>query len=368
MKIKGGWDRTLLWTLGALVSFGLLMLLSASGPFGYQKFNDTMYFFKHQLLFGLLPGLVLFFIFAKLDYRRLVKFAPLVMIFSIILLVLVYVPGIGMHFGGSNRWVNFGFFSFQPSELVKIGFLIYISAWLEKRSEDNDVTTIEKGLIPFLLSLGVIMFLLVMQPNTGSMAVIVLSSLVVYFIAGAPLSWFAGLGFSGIVLLALLVTSSPYRARRVEVFLHPTLDPKGLGYHINQAYLAIGSGGVLGLGYGHSRQKWLYLPEVYGDSIFAIIAEEMGFVITALFLIVLGYFVYRCFVIARNAPDKFGRFLAVGIGSWIGIQSFLNIASMLGIAPMTGVTLPFVSYGSSAFVALSIASGIMLSISRNSKV
>ena len=158
--------------------------------------------------------------------------------------------------------------------------------------------------------------------------------------------------------------SSPYRAKRVEIFLHPDLDAKGIGYHINQAYLAIGSGGVLGLGYGHSRQKWLYLPEVYGDSIFAVIAEEMGFILTSLFILLLGYFIYLTFDIARNTSDLFGKFLAVGIGAWIGIQSALNIASMLGLAPMTGVTLPFVSYGSSAFVSLSIATGILVSISK----
>ena len=368
MQNQGGIDKKFLWTLAVLVLFGLLMLLSASGPFGYQKFNDTLYFFKHQLYFGLLPGLVLFFLFAKLDYRRLIKFAPVIMLFSIFLLVLVYIPGIGMHFGGSNRWVNFGLFTFQPSELVKIGFLIYISAWLEKRSDENNVSNIEKSLVPFLLVLGIVMGLLIMQPNTGSMAVIVLSALVVYFIAGAPWQWFVGLGFSGVLLLSLLVMSSSYRARRIEVFLHPSLDTRGLGYHINQAYLAIGSGGLLGLGYGHSRQKWLYLPEVYGDSIFAVLAEEMGFILTSLFLLLLGYFIYHIFEIARHAPDKFGRFLAVGIGSWIGIQSVLNIASMLGMAPMTGVTLPFVSYGSSAFVALSIATGILFSISKNVKL
>lgn len=340
------------------------MLLSASGPLGYQRFGDVMYFFKHQLFYGLLPGAILFVIFAGMDYRKLVKFAPAALILSIVLLLCVYLPGIGMRFGGSGRWVNFGLFAFQPSEFVKIGFLIYVAAWLEKRVEDREAHNLEKGFIPFLIALSIIMVLLILQPNTGSMVVIAGSALTAYFISGAPLAYFAGLGVAGAALFGLLIKATPYRADRVLTFLHPENDPQGIGYHINQALLAIGSGGLWGLGYGHSRQKYLYLPEVAGDSIFAVVAEELGFIITAFFLTLLAFFIYRCFEIAKKAADPFGRFLAVGISAWIGIQSALNIASMLGLVPITGVTLPFISYGSSAFVALSIACGIMASISR----
>lgn len=358
-------DRKFLLILGMIVGFGLLMLLSASGPLGYQKFEDSAYFFKHQLIYGLLPGTFLFLIFSRLDYRKLQFLAPAALIGSIVLLLLVYIPGIGLHFGGSGRWVQLGFISFQPSEFVKLGFLIYVAAWLAKR-HDYEAKTLEGGLIPFLLSLSVIMGLLILQPNTGSMAVIVGASLTVYFIAGAPLIWFAAIGLASALLIALLVKLTPYRAARFLTFLHPELDPQGIGYHINQAFLAIGSGGLFGLGYGHSRQKYLYLPEVAGDSIFAVIAEEMGFLVACLLLAAIGYLVYRMFIIARRAPDYFGRFLAVGIGAWIGIQTIFNIASMIGLMPITGVTLPFISYGSSAFVALSAACGIMASISRQS--
>ena len=359
-------DRKFLWSLVALVAIGLVMLISASGPLGYQKFHDAAYFFKHQILVGVLPGLVLFWIFSRIDYRRLAQFAPAALIISVALLVLVYVPGVGMKFGGSGRWVNLGI-AFQPSEFVKIFFLIYVAAWLEKR-HGEDSKTLEKGLFPFLMSLSIIMFLLIMQPNTGSMAVIVGAALTAYFIEGAPLGWFFGLGATFTALIVLLIKMTPYRAQRFLTFLHPELDPSGIGYHINQAYLAIGSGGLFGLGYGHSRQKYLYLPEAAGDSIFAVMAEEMGYIFCLGFLVLLGYFIKQCFSIAKRAPDLFGRFLATAIGAWILIQATLNIASMIGLMPITGVTLPFVSYGSSAFVALSIGCGIMASISRGSEL
>ncbi|MFZ6015168.1 MAG: putative lipid II flippase FtsW [Patescibacteria group bacterium] len=365
---RGKVDPVFLWSLIIVFVFGLFMLLSASGPLGYQRFNDVTYFFKHQLIYGLIPGLVLFIVFARLDYRRLVKFAPSALILSIVLLLLVYVPGIGMKYGGSGRWVDFGLFTFQPSEFVKIAFLVYVAAWLEKRIDEREAHNLEKGFIPFLAALSIIMVLLILQPNTGSMVVIAGAALTAYFISGAPLVYFAGIGAASAALFAILIKATPYRAQRVLTFLHPELDPHGIGYHINQAFLAIGSGGLWGLGYGHSRQKYLYLPEVAGDSIFAVVAEELGFVITTFFLALLFFVVFRIFEIAKKASDPFGRFLAVSIGAWIGIQSALNIASMLGLVPITGVTLPFVSYGSSAFVALSIACGIVASISKGSEL
>ena len=361
---RGQIDKGLLWSLLILVVFGLFMLLSASGPLGFQRFGDVLYFLKHQVYFGLLPGLIFFYFFSRLDYRKLIPLAPAALIGSIVLLLMVYIPGLGMRLGGSGRWINLGIVTIQPSEFVKIGFLIYVAAWLEKRQEQEETKNIEKGFVPFLIALSTVIILLILQPNTGSMVVIAGAALTAYFIAGAPLVWFAGLGVAGAALFGFLISVTPYRAARILTFLHPELDPQGIGYHINQAFLAIGSGGLWGLGYGHSRQKYLYLPEVAGDSIFAVIAEEMGYLVCVMFICLLGYFIYRCFIISKQASDPFGRLLAVGIGSWIALQSIFNIASMLGLMPITGVTLPFVSYGSSAFVALSIACGIMASISK----
>jgi len=360
-------DPRLLTTLIGIVVFGLIMLLSASGPLGLQQFKDSWFFFRHQVLYGILPGAALFYLVSRFDYRKLRPLAFIALITSIVLLILVYLPGIGLHFGGAGRWVKLGFISFQPSEFVKVTFLVYAAAWLASRHETT-ARTIQEGLVPFLTALGSVMILLILQPNTGSMTVIAGSALLTYLVAGAPLIWFGALFVGGFGLLGLLIEITPYRTARFMTFLHPELDPQGVGYHINQAFLAVGSGGPFGLGYGHSRQKYLYLPEAAGDSIFAVIAEELGFLISVAFLAVMAYLVYRCFVIARGAPDAFGKFLTVGIGAWIGIQTVLNVGSMIGLLPITGVTLPFVSYGSSSIVALFIGMGIVANISRQSRL
>jgi cell division protein FtsW len=366
MRHAQGIDRPFLALLGGIVLFGLVMLLSASGPLAYQHFSDSWYFFKHQIAFGLIPGSLVFLFFSRLDYRKLRPLAMLALILSIVLLILVFVPGVGLRFGGAGRWVQFGPFAFQPSEFVKVTFLVYVAAWLAKNHQQKG-KTVEEGLLPFLTALGVVMGLLILQPNTGSMSVIGISALLMYFISGAPLIWFLGIAVAALGGLGLLIKLTPYRTARFMTFLHPELDPQGIGYHINQAYLAIGAGGLFGLGYGHSRQKYLYLPEVAGDSIFAVIAEEMGFIVCLMLIAAFAWLVYRIFRIARNAPDDFGRFLATGIGCWIAVQTVFNISSMLGLMPITGVTLPFVSYGSSALLALAIGMGIVASISRQSR-
>jgi cell division protein FtsW len=360
-------DRTFLLLLSGVVVFGLVILLSASGPLGFQKFNDSWFFIKHQLTRGVLPGLGIFWALAMLDYRKLRPFAVMGLFVSIGLLILVYLPGVGLSLKGAGRWVQFGPISFQPSEFVKVTFLLYVAAWLAARHE-HKAKTLDEGLFPFLGALGVVMFLLIKQPNTGSMAVIAGSALIMYFIAGAPVMWFVGLGAGMVGLIWLLIKITPYRAARLMTFMHPELDPQGIGYQINQALLAVGSGGPFGLGYGHSRQKFQYLPEVAGDSVFAVMAEELGFFLTLVFIGLLSYLIYRAFQIAKNCPDDFGRFLATGIASWFAIQSVFNIASMIGLMPITGVTLPFVSYGSSAFIALAAGAGLIASISRHSRI
>lgn len=365
---KGSIDTIFLSLVLGLIGFGLIMLLSASGPLGLQHFGDNWYFFRNQLLRGLLPGALCFFIISRIDYRRLRPLAFGALIVSIVLLMLVFIPGIGLRFGGAGRWVALGPIAFQPSEFVKVTFLVYTAGWLAAsarasvRSKD-----LREGLLPFICVLGLVMLLLVLQPNTGSTMVIAGSALLMYLVAGAPLAWFAGLSVIGAAGLWLLIRLTPYRAARFMTFLHPELDPQGVGYHINQAFLAIGSGGPFGYGYGHSRQKYLYLPEVAGDSIFAVMGEELGFFLTTLFICCIGWLIYRCFRIAKDAPDDFGRFLATGIGCWVGIQGFFNMGSMLGLVPITGVTLPFVSYGSSAYVALAIGLGLVASVSRQSR-
>ncbi len=360
-------DRRFLWLVSGLTLFGLLILLSASGPLGLSRFNDTWFFFKQQLTKGIIPGIFLFYIISRIDYRKFRPLAVPALIASIVLLILVYIPGVGLRFGGAGRWVDLGIISFQPSEFVKVTFLIYVAAWLAARHQ-NKARTLEEGLLPFLAALGLVMGLLILQPNTGSMAVITGSALLMYFVAGAPIAWFVILGLGGLGLIALLIKLTPYRAARFMTFMHPELDPQGIGYHINQAFLAVGSGGLFGLGYGHSRQKYMYLPEVAGDSVFAVMAEELGFFLVLVFLAAMAFLVDRCLFIARNSADDFGRFLATGIGCWIAVQTVLNVSSMIGLMPMTGVTLPFVSYGSSAVIGLAVGLGIVASVSRQARI
>jgi len=356
-------DPVIVGLTAALVVFGLLMLVSSSGPIAMQRTGDSFFYVKRQIVNGVLPGLFMFAFFAIVDYRKWKSLAFLALLASIGLLTLVFIPGLGSMRGGSHSWVQIGPIGFQPSEVVKLTYLVYLSAWLTSRKGD-DVRRAETSLFPFLGSLGAIILLLVLQPDTGSMAVIVGTSLMLYLISGAPLIWFAGLFAAGTGLLALLIKYSPYRAARFTTFLHPEADPLGVGYHINQAMLAIGSGGPWGLGYGHSRQKYLYLPEVESDSISAVMAEELGFIGIALFLVVFGWLVWRCFSIARTSKDPFGSYLAAGVGTWFAVQFLLNIGSMTGLMPMTGVTLPFISHGGSSMVVLIGAMGLIAGIPR----
>jgi cell division protein FtsW len=360
-------DVQLLVIVGALVAFGLLMLTSASAPTGYERFGDSFYFTKHQLFFGLIPGVFFLYLLSRIPYAKWRVRAWGLLLISVGLLVLVFLPGIGAGFGTSRSWISVGgLFSVQPSELVKLTFLFYLAAWLEQRGE-RGVRDVHTGFVPFVSVLGAIMVLMVLQPDVGGMSVIVAMSMAVYFIAGAPLLHLGGLVAGGAALLSLLIAAAPYRAARFTTFLYPELDPQGLGYHINQALLAIGSGGFFGLGYGHSRQKFQYLPEVSSDSIFAVIAEEMGFVIGVCVLLLFLAFLRRALRIARAAPDPFGAYVVIGIASWMTIQAFVNVGSMVGLMPMTGVTLPFVSYGGTSLAVSLAAVGVMLNVSRYAK-
>ena len=358
-------DPLILGLVAGLVIFGLIVLMSATGPVAFQRTQDSLYYVKHQILSGVLPGLFLFAFFAVIDYRILKKLAPVFLIGTLALLLVVYVPGIGVTVGGARSWISLGSVQFQPSEIVKLTFLIYLAAWLSGRA-GGKAHDLHEGLIPLAGMLSGVALLLIIQPDTGTAAVIIGTAMIMYLASGAPLIWFAGMVTLGAGAIAFLVKSSPYRAARFMTFLHPELDPQGIGYHINQAILAIGSGGILGLGYGKSRQKYLYLPEVEADSIFAVMAEELGFIITIVFVIAFGFLVWRCFKIALESRDPFGAYLAIGIGAWLGIQGLVNLMSMTGLMPMTGVTLPFISHGGTSMAVMLGAMGLIAGIPRHS--
>ncbi len=349
-----------------LLALGMIMLSSASAVLSFQKFGTPYYYVVHQLLFGVLPGLVLLFAASRIDYHLWRPFALPFLLFSIGLLVLVFLPGIGYEFGGARRWVHLGPLLFQPSELAKLSFILYLAVWLSSKGVKH-IQNFAYGFLPFSVMTGTLALLVILQPDVGTMGVIALIAFSMYFIGGAALPHLAIAATAGVTLLIILIRSAEYRFKRFMTFLHPELDPLGIGYHINQALLAIGSGGIFGRGFGHSRQKFAYLPEVTGDSIFAIIAEEMGFIFALLFIGLFVFLAVRGLRIARNAPDDFGKFIAIGIVAWIAFQAFINIAAMLSLLPLTGIPLPFVSYGGSSMRVSLFAIGILINISRQGK-
>lgn len=352
--------------LGILIVFGLIVLASASSVQGYQEFGDSYYYLKHQLLYGLVLGGIAFYIMSKIEYHYWRQYAFPIAVVTIILLLIVFVPGIGVERLGAKRWIDLGGFSFQPSEVVKLSFIIYLAAWLEKRG--RQVEDVSYGFFAFLSMLGALVLLIaIAQKDLSTTIVIAVISIVMYYVAGAPWKHLGYIFLGGIASIFTLIKIAPFRTARFTVFLDPAADPQGIGYHVNQALLAIGSGGVFGLGLGHSRQKFNYLPEVMSDSIYAIVAEEMGFVVAAGLVVLYLALVVRSLQIAKRAPDDFGRYLAVGIVTWVGFQAFINIGAMLSILPLTGIPLPFVSYGSSSVIMLFAAMGLLVNISKKAQ-
>lgn len=361
-------DRGFLMLTLLILLLGMIILTSASSVVAWQRFADPYFYVKHQLEFGVALGLVAMFIFARIDYHKWRSYAVPAMILTIGLLIVVLIPGVGFSYGGSNSWINFGIFFFQPAELAKLTFIIYLASWLTNQDRYKQVSELEAGFIPFMVLLGIISFLMLLQPDFGTLSVIAVIALSMYFVAGGRIKHLAGVTLGAVVLFFLLIRTSAARFSRFTVFLNPDLDPQGIGYHINQAKLAIGSGGIFGLGLGHSRQKFNYLPEVIGDSIFAVLAEEAGFILTTALILLLLLFILRGLKIARHAPDLFGRLLVVGIMMWVTFQTFVNIGAMVGLLPLTGLPLPLISYGSSSVLTLLAGLGIVLNISRNQNV
>ncbi len=359
-------DKILLYTTFALLIFGLVMVASAGVAYGQTHFGDMYYFFKRQLLVGVLPGLVILYVAQKIDYKFWKKISLPFFLASVIALILVLIPGTGMNIYGASRWLRLGIFSFQPAEMLKLALVIYLAAWLEGRKEK--VKDFFEGLIPFIIIVAIISFLLMKQPDMGTLGVVILIAISIFFVSGSKISHMLAMAGAGIAAFIVLVKTEAYRMNRLLVFLHPELDPRGIGYQINQALLAIGSGGVLGVGLGHSLQKFNYLPEPVGDSIFAIIGEELGMAGEIFLILLFLALALRGLKIAKNAPDTFSKLMAIGIVSWITFQAFINIAAISGLIPLTGVPLPFVSYGGTSIIFLLASIGILLNISKHAKI
>jgi len=359
-------DYVFVISLFCIIFFGLVMLSSASSVLSYQKFHTPFYYIVRQILFGIIPGLILFFICSRIDYHVWQKYSFLLLSFSILLLIAVFLPGIGFSYGGARRWIHMGSFLIQPSEIVKLTFLLYLASWFSNR-ETRQVKDMALGFLPFLVLVGIVASLIILQPDVGTMGVIIMIAFSMYFLAGAHIKHIILSIVGGIAALGILIKIAPYRLNRFTTFLNPDADPLGIGYHINQALLAVGSGGLFGRGFGQSRQKFAYLPEAAGDSIFAIISEELGFILSFLFIALCVFFVWKGLQIARNAPDRFGMFVVSGVMAWIIFQTFINIGAMLALVPLTGIPLPFISYGASSLIVLFIAMGIVVNVSRQTK-
>jgi len=356
-------DRLLLFSVFLLLGIGLVMVASAGVAYGNLRFEDGYFFFKRQL-FGVGVGVGALFLFQKIQYRFWKTIAIPLFFGAIGLLVLVLIPGMGTTAYGAARWIQLGPIPpFQPSEAMKLALIVYFAAWFSGKDPMRKTDFFE-GVVPFLLMLGVIAFLIMKQPDTGTLGILFVIAMSMFFAAGARLSHIGILIGSGLVGLGVLVLLAPYRMKRLLVFLNPEHDPSGAGYQIRQALIALGSGGILGVGLGHSKQKFLYLPEPMTDSIFAVLGEELGLIGCVVVISLFLFFAYRGFRIARNAPDEFGRLLAVGIVSWIVFQAFINIFAITGLMPLTGVPLPLISYGGTSLVAILGAVGILLNISK----
>ena len=355
-------DKTLLYIIFFLLGCGLLILASASMVMAQKDFGSTSYYLWHQILLGAIPGLGALLITSQIPYRYWKKLALPLLIVSFLLLALLFIPQLGYSFGGARRWLKLGPISFQPSEILKLGFITYLASWINARRQE--VGSVSYGLIPFTLMLAIVGGFITMQPDIGTLGVIIATAGLLYFLGGGKVNQIATISVLGLAILYFVIQAAPYRQDRISVFLNPALDPQGKGYQVTQASIALGSGGFWGLGFGRSLQKYNSLPEPIGDSVFAILGEEMGLVGTWFLITLFGMLLWRILYIARRAPDLFGKLLGSGIGIGIATQAFVNIAAISGLLPLTGIPLPLISYGGTALVITLTSLGIVLNISK----
>lgn len=360
-------DHTLALIVFGLIVFGLIMIISASAINSYAKFGtNTFYFYRQLVSIGI--ALIGWFIAQNIHYTVWRKLHVPIIVLTIGLLLAVYIPGIGGEFGTARSWINLPdpLPALQPSEFAKLGLVIYLAAFFTKKG--SSIQKMVDGFLPFILIVGTIAILIALQPDYGTTLIIVILATSVYYISGAKLSHLVTGGILGIISVMIILANRTYVYKRFLAFLNPEIDPQGIGYHIQQSLIAVGSGGFFGYGFGNSRQKFEYLPEAQGDSIFAIISEELGFIRAVLIILAFVAIGIKGYRIAENAPDKFSKLLATGITTWVVAQAFINIGVVISIMPTTGVPLPFISYGGSSLLAVCIAIGILLNISKYAPV
>ena len=352
-----------LFVLVVLLSiFGIVMIFSSSAIWAEYKFDDKYRFLKLQSLFFII-GIIATIIISKVDYKNYLKKANVILLVCFLLLILVLIPGIGTLRNGSRSWFGIGGLGVQPSEFMKLGIIIFASKYLS--NYPKDIKDIKKGVFPILFLTFLVFGLIMLQPDLGTGAIILVTVIGLLFVSGVDMTFFARIIGFGLIGLSALIIAAPYRIKRIVAFLNPWSDPLGSGFQSIQSLYAIGPGGLLGMGLFNSVQKHFYLPEPQTDFIFSIISEELGILGIVLVATLFISIIYRCLKISINCNDLFGKYLAFGITFQLTFQTLLNLAVVVGLVPITGVTLPFLSYGGSSLIITLCSIGIILNISRH---
>lgn len=350
--------RNLFFIIPVLLTiFGIFMIYESSSVTASRIYGDSFYFVKHQLKWFIL-AIGVFYLFYSLDYHILYNLSLLLLLGNIVLLILIFVPGLSTTVLGANRWLNIAGIKLQPSEFTKLTLITYLSAWF---------TFKERGrFFAFLLLTSFLIGLVMLQPDMGTAVILGSLAVFLYFLSGAPLSHFFLLFLMGSLAGLLFIITSPYRLERLMTFLHPETDPQGIGYHVKQINIALSLGGWLGSGFGSSKQKFQFLPEAHTDSIFAIVGENFGFIGTAIIIFTYLLLFFQIYKKIEKIKDRLGFFLASGILFLMTLQTFINLGAMVQILPLTGIPLPFISYGGSSLLAFYAMMGILLNIFKQS--
>ncbi len=363
-EIERPYDTTLLLCVLILLSVGVVMVYSASSVEAYAIYHDAAYFLKRQIVWALL-GLVVMLVLARVPYENWARWSIPLFGFTLFCLLVVLVPHIGKDINGARRWIGVGPLLFQPSELAKMSVVLLFALTLTRRNVP--ISDFRRGFLPHLLAVVVLFALILKEPDLGTALSLGGTAIVMMLVAGADILHIVGVILLGIPAVAAMIVTEPYRLQRITAFLDPFKDPLGSGYHTIQALLALGSGGLLGTGLGHSALKFFYLPEAHTDFIFAILAEELGFVGGVAVIVLFFVFAWRGYRVALAAADPFAAVLAVGLTTMVLLQAVLNIGVVTDSLPVTGVPLPFVSYGGSSLLFSLAAVGILLNISRRGR-
>lgn len=357
---RGNVDPVLFFAVLMLVAFGLVMVYSASAVYGAAQTGDSLYYFKRQLI-AVIVGVVAMVIGVRVGYQRLVKLAYPLLFVTAVLLVLVLIPGVGHKVGGSSRWIRMWGYNLQPGELAKVTFIVYLACSLTRKKEK--IRRFGSGFLPHLLVSGVLILLLLRQPDFGTAATLTIMLFLLLFIAGTRLSYIFVAALAALPMAYGLIAGSPYRMRRLLAFLDPWSHRFDIGYQISESLMSFGSGGVAGVGLGEGKHKLFFLPAAHTDFIYSIVGEELGMIGAVVVLVLFGIVVWRGFRAAFRAPDLFGTYLAFGLSALIGLQTLVNMGVVTGLLPTKGLTLPFFSYGGSSLVCTLLAVGILLNIS-----